>query len=506
MRNLFCFMSFLFLIPFVIKAQIPEGINYAATLRDTTGTVLADQSMSARISILSDTLPITETYVETHNIMTNMYGQMNVVLGAGVPETGDFSTINWLSSPYFIRIEIDTAGGTDYLDLGFTEIWSVPYAFYADSSRGLSSPLSKISDSDGDTYIDVESQEDDDMIRFYNGENGWERLRFDGDRLAFINGGWNTFIGRETGSLIDWGGENVFIGDSAGYSNSISSKNVIIGNKAGRNNVQTGNTYVGYSAGYSNTGAHGNVFVGSYAGFKNTAMECTFIGASAGYNNVQAGNTFVGYKAGYHNTSSHGNVFVGSYAGYENLSMECTFIGTEAGYKNMQIGNTFIGYQAGKENVNGWSNIFIGCKTGQYNVNGYSNTYIGEGIANDTNSVAENVFLGYQTAHQHTSGNCNVMIGNQSGFENENGENNVFLGYKAGYYETGSNKLYISNSDTDTPLLYGEFDTGVVTLNDVLKLTPRNSAPSGPEAGMIYFDSLSGKLMVYDGSEWQACW
>jgi hypothetical protein len=47
---------------------------------------------------------------------------------------------------------------------------------------------------------------------------------------------------------------------------------------------------------------------------------------------------------------------------------------------------------------------------------------------------------------------------------------------------------------------------GVTTVNSVMKLTPRNSAPSNPEKGMMYMDNSTNKLMVYDGTTWRACW
>lgn len=43
-------------------------------------------------------------------------------------------------------------------------------------------------------------------------------------------------------------------------------------------------------------------------------------------------------------------------------------------------------------------------------------------------------------------------------------------------------------------------------VNDVIRLTPRASAPSFPSMGDMYVRSSDGKLMVYDGSVWQACW
>ena len=44
----------------------------------------------------------------------------------------------------------------------------------------------------------------------------------------------------------------------------------------------------------------------------------------------------------------------------------------------------------------------------------------------------------------------------------------VLLGYRAGKNETGSNKLYIENSDSATPLIAGDFSTNEVTINDSL--------------------------------------
>lgn len=40
-------------------------------------------------------------------------------------------------------------------------------------------------------------------------------------------------------------------------------------------------------------------------------------------------------------------------------------------------------------------------------------------------------------------------------------------------------------------------------VNDVMRLQPRNGAPSSPGAGDIYFDSADNKLKCYDGSVWQ---
>jgi hypothetical protein len=75
-------------------------------------------------------------------------------------------------------------------------------------------------------------------------------------------------------------------------------------------------------------------------------------------------------------------------------------------------------------------------------------------------------------------------------------------------------KLIIHNGfgGNDIPLIYGEFDNNFVSINgtinirDVLKLTPKATAPSNPSEGDIYYNSTTHKLMVFDGSTWMPCW
>ena len=91
---------------------------------------------------------------------------------------------------------------------------------------------------------------------------------------------------------------------------------------------------------------------------------------------------------------------------------------------------------------------------------------------------------------------------------NASGSGNVFLGYEAGADETGSNKLYIDNSNTTTPLVYGDFSDNQLTINgsvnitEVMNLTPLATEPSNPKAGDIYFDSTLGRHRGYDGTQW----
>ncbi len=86
-----------------------------------------------------------------------------------------------------------------------------------------------------------------------------------------------------------------------------------------------------------------------------------------------------------------------------------------------------------------------------------------------------NLFVGENAGHT-TTGDDNSFLGYQSGYSNTTGAGNVFLGYQAGYNETGSDKLYIENSNSATPLIYGEFDNNILQFNGNVGI---GAAPAG---------------------------
>lgn len=77
-----------------------------------------------------------------------------------------------------------------------------------------------------------------------------------------------------------------------------------------------------------------------------------------------------------------------------------------------------------------------------------------------------NLALGYQALQNSTTSFGTVAIGMRAG--RNAGSYGVYIGYNAGMNETGQNKLYIANSDTSTPLIYGEFDNNFVKINDTI--------------------------------------
>jgi hypothetical protein len=273
--------------------------------------------------------------------------------------------------------------------------------------------------------------------------------------------GSNTLYGEYTGFSLDAGYYNTFIGQYAGY------------------NTNSGeyNTFLGYSAGKTNTVGSQNIFVGGNAGYNASGDHNVLIGYCTGFSNTGNGNTFVGYWAGASTTSSY-NTFVGSSSGRNNTSgIANTFIGHRAGNANSTgDNNTFMGYRAGYDTTGGSDNTFVGFYAGNTNDTGNFNTFIGRDAGSANTTGSSNIYMGYYAGSKNINGYANVFIGREAGRNNLYGHSNLFLGYQAGYNESGSDKLYIDNSDVSSPLIYGEFGNDIVAING--KLGVGTQAPS----------------------------
>ncbi|MDP4815955.1 MAG: hypothetical protein NWR79_15920, partial [Saprospiraceae bacterium] len=117
--------------PVFAISQVPQKINFQSVLRNTTGEVVSNSSVSLRISILSGTITGTSIYSETHTKTTDAGGLMSLQIGSGTVLSGVFGDINWGSSAHFIKLEADFSGGSNFVVLGTQELMSVPYALYA---------------------------------------------------------------------------------------------------------------------------------------------------------------------------------------------------------------------------------------------------------------------------------------------------------------------------------------------------------------------------------------
>ncbi len=192
-------------------------------------------------------------------------------------------------------------------------------------------------------------------------------------------------------------------------------------------------------------------------------------------------NLYFGYQSGNALSTGYNNTAMG----YGALDAANT------GYYNVAMGDNAAGGL-----TSGYYNLIMGSGAGQ-NMNGSYNVLLGPSAGSNASLGNHNILVGMNAGYSNT-GTENVMLGSYSGY-GATGDSNVFLGYRSGYNETGTDKLYIENSDSASPLIYGEFDTNLVEINGDLGVNDAslatlalNSATGTDEAaiGEIQFNGL----------------
>lgn len=121
-------------------AQSPQSMNYQAVARNAAGAVIPNQVIGLRFTIRDGSAGGTLVYSETDTASTNAFGLFTTAIGTGTPVSGSFAGINWGAGSKFLQVEIDPAGGTAYTDMGTTQLLSVPYALYAQTSGNGAGP------------------------------------------------------------------------------------------------------------------------------------------------------------------------------------------------------------------------------------------------------------------------------------------------------------------------------------------------------------------------------
>lgn len=159
----------------------------------------------------------------------------------------------------------------------------------------------------------------------------------------------------------------------------------------------------------------------------------------------------------------------GTSAGNGNAGLQNTSVGSYAGSAliGSSSGNSALGKNAGKLISSGTGNVAAGFNAGGSMTGNHFCTFLGyyAGPLSTGASLGNNIVLGSYSGYQATASNYNTYLGYASGYSATTGSSNLFIGYKAGYFETGSNKLYIENSDATVPLIGADLVTKQVGIN-----------------------------------------
>ena len=133
-------------------SQAPDGIQFQALATDANGHPAAGRVIYVKNAIIAKTATGTIVYSETFKVTASSAGVFSIVLGKGTYASGvsNIANIDWSNGPFFLNLKIaieptiPTASwnvNNEYVDLGTSQFWSVPYALYAGNVKGADGKL-----------------------------------------------------------------------------------------------------------------------------------------------------------------------------------------------------------------------------------------------------------------------------------------------------------------------------------------------------------------------------
>ncbi|MCE7060088.1 tail fiber domain-containing protein [Dyadobacter sp. CY343] len=147
-----CLLCLVSLIAPNVQAQAPNQFSFQGVARDAAGKVIANGNVTLWVMVKSTTSPSPDPnpvpnagalFEEILEATTNEIGVFSIHIGS----TGaNLASIDWDKGPYYLQIFIDPSGGNnlgDYVDLGFTQLVSVPYALMANKLPEMD-PISQV--------------------------------------------------------------------------------------------------------------------------------------------------------------------------------------------------------------------------------------------------------------------------------------------------------------------------------------------------------------------------
>jgi hypothetical protein len=143
-------------------AQTPGGINYQGVARSQFLVGLNNDSIQLRFTIKEKSVLGPVLYTETRGTRTDSFGVFNVVIGAAnaISQSGNIKLVPWSdTTKKFLMVEMNILDPNTpgFLNMGTTQLLSVPFSFYSDisdSSRiAAKADTAKFSNASGNYYF-----------------------------------------------------------------------------------------------------------------------------------------------------------------------------------------------------------------------------------------------------------------------------------------------------------------------------------------------------------------
>ena len=130
------FLFTLLLLLGVCASLIGQGFNYQAVVRDAQGAPLANQEVTFRFSYAPASDTSSSVFTETFDVTTNEFGLATLTLTLGNPQAGTPEDLDFMTTRYWLRTEVDVDGGTNFETMGIAPFQNVPYAQSAPGAGG----------------------------------------------------------------------------------------------------------------------------------------------------------------------------------------------------------------------------------------------------------------------------------------------------------------------------------------------------------------------------------
>ncbi len=295
---------------------------------------------------------------------------------------------------------------------------------------------------------------------------------------ALTTGANNTVVGNQSSTRLTTASFSTTIGSFAGNSITTGSYSVAIGTEALGDSsgslIGDHNIAIGRQAMHSSSlgDADDNIAIGYRSldalttGDNNIALGQDALGAMSSADQ----NISIGWLSSSDITTGANNVVIGTFAG-RGITTSST--------------NTVVGYLA------------MGNASGALVSPAADNTAIGQGAMNSSalGEAGQNTSIGAASLNSISTGDDNVALGYNAGSNITTGSSNVLLGHTAGPTANQSDRLYIHNGQSNTPLIGGDFSALEVTINGDLEVT-------GAVVSTIAALANSATPSVADGKVW----
>ena len=125
---------------------VPNGILFQAVARDFNGNAAISRTVYANVTILKGSATGVSVYAESFQVTSTAEGIFTIVIGNGKRISGaaNLNAVDWASALHFLNLKIAIAPtlpspiwtpDNEFIDLGTSQFWSVPYTFSSQNAR-----------------------------------------------------------------------------------------------------------------------------------------------------------------------------------------------------------------------------------------------------------------------------------------------------------------------------------------------------------------------------------